>query len=302
MADRRRILLIANPHAGGGRAVAAAGTAARELRERGVSVQLVAPPSAGAIDASARIAAAEGLDALVAVGGDGTAHHVANACLAHGLSFGLVPAGTGNDNARTFGIPRGDAVAAAAGIAAALERGGRSVDVARASCADGTERAYLGVLSTGFDSAVNERANRMTRPQGTARYLAALAGELTAFRPIAYDIDADGTVIAGRGMLACVANGGTYGGGMRVCPDAAIDDGLLDLTFLGEVPVRTFLRVFPRVFRGTHVRHPAVRTVRATRVTVAADGAVAYADGERLGPLPVRVSAEPKALRLLAPS
>ena len=100
-------------------------------------------------------------------------------------------------------------------------------------------------------------------------------------------------------MLVSVGNGSRYGGGMRICPDARSDDGLLDVTWLGAVSKPTFLRVFPSVFRGTHVEHPAVRTFRGRSMRIAAEGQIAYADGERIGPLPVEIEVRPSALRVL---
>jgi diacylglycerol kinase (ATP) len=98
-----------------------------------------------------------------------------------------------------------------------------------------------------------------------------------------------------------VANGPSYGGGMRVCPDALLDDGLLDVLVLSEISIPAFLHVFPRVFAGTHVRHPAVEVLRGRRVRLVAKGVVAYADGERVGPLPLTCAVVPGALRVLVP-
>lgn len=299
MADPR-IVVVANPAAGGG-AVAAGSRAAATLRAGGARVELVVPTDEAALRRSARIAAETGVDAIVAAGGDGTANLVAQSCLAHGVTFGLVPSGTGNDNARSLGIPLGDPDSAARAVLAGLAAE-RRIDVGWAQAGTEPGRAFLGVLSTGFDSAVNERANRMRRLGGTARYVAALARELRAFSPLEYRIEVDGVPFGpGRALLASVGNGPGYGGGMLVCPSADPADGLLDLTVLGAVPTATFVRLFPSVYRGTHVRHPVVTTARGTRLRIDAPGGVAYADGERFGPLPVTVTVRPGALRVAAP-
>ena len=297
-----RIVLIANPVAGGGRAVAVAARAAGAMRAAGHRVELVLPPSVEALRATALIAADTGVAALIAVGGDGTAHFVAQQCLETDTVFGLIPAGTGDDNARSMGITRGDPQAAAAAILDDLvdtDGTGHRMDVGRVTCGDDTTHAFLGVLSTGFDSAVNERANRMHRLGGTGRYMAALAGELRSFTPLDYRILVDDVVLELSGMLASIGNGRSYGGGMLVCPDAVSTDGLLDVTVLEAVTRPEFIRVFPSVFRGTHIRHPRVRTMRGSEISIAARGAVAYADGERLGPLPIQVHADHAALRVL---
>ena len=103
----------------------------------------------------------------------------------------------------------------------------------------------------------------------------------------------------GTGMLVAVGNGTQYGGGMKVCPGALPDDRLLSVTFLDELPTTRFLRVFPSVYKGTHVTRPEVHEHTGVTVTLDAPGQVAYADGERLGPLPVQVSVQPASVRLL---
>ena len=129
----------------------------------------------------------------------------------------------------------------------------------------------------------------------------AVARELPVFRPIPYVVEVDGQRRETGAMLVAVANGPSYGGGMRVCPDAVLDDGLLDVLVLSEISIPAFLRVFPRVFAGTHVRHPAVEVLRGQRVRLVAKGVVAYADGERVGPLPLTCAVVPGALRVLVP-
>ena len=145
---------------------------------------------------------------------------------------------------------------------------------------------------------VNERANRMTWPKGKARYLVAIIGELRTFRPVAYRATIGDVPVDDAAMLVAVGNGVSYGGGMKVCPAAIPDDGLLDVTWLRAVSTPTFLRVFPSVFAGTHVDKPYVSTYRAREVRLDAPGQLAYADGERVGPLPISIQARPRALRV----
>mgnify|MGYP000185733630 CR=1 FL=1 len=157
---------------------------------------------------------------------------------------------------------------------------------------------YACVLSAGFDAIVNDRANRMTRPRGPSRYTLALARELATFTPREYVLTIDGEVRTQRAMLVSVANTPSLGGGMRIAPAAEVEDGLLDVFIVHPISRVGLVRVFPRVYSGTHVDHPAVELLRARSVRIEAADVVTYADGERLGPLPVEVTARPGALRV----
>lgn len=292
------VVLIANPAAGRGSAVERARAASAALARVQVAAEVCTPQTPQAAVVIAREAAASGATAVVACGGDGTMHTVLQAVAGTSTPFAILPCGTGDDNAHQLRTP-GEPNAWAAELGAALQSGRiRTIDLGRAT-ADSEQRWFMGVLSTGFDSCVNERANRMSWPRGQAKYLASILAELGSFVPVPYRVTVDGVEHADTGMLVCVGNGSRYGGGMLVCPDAVVDDGLLDLTWLGEVPRATFLRVFPTVFRGTHVRHRAVRTLRGRSIRIEGAGQVAYADGERLGELPVEITVVPQALRVL---
>ena len=291
--------IIANPVAGGGRGARHAAVAARVLTEDGIRVRLLQPASAQETTDLARAAHAQRADAVIASGGDGTVNAVLQGIAGTTTPLGIVAAGSGDDVAASLGFPLGDPVAAGRVLAEGIRAGATSaVDAAQVVAADGTKRWYLGVMSTGFDSSVNERANRMSR-LGGQRYTAAMLRELASFRALPYRVEADGEVLTGSGMLVSVGNGPRFGGGMMVCPTARMDDGLLDVTWLGAISTPQFLRVFPSVYRGEHVRHPAVRVLRARHLHIDAPGQVAYADGERIGPLPVEVRALTAALLVL---
>jgi diacylglycerol kinase (ATP) len=238
------------------------------------------------------------LAALVVVGGDGMVRAGVNLVAGGTVPLGIVPAGTGNDVARALGLPA-DPVAAARALAeAVLEGRTRAVDAACVCGPDG-DSWFAGVLGAGFDAVVNERANGWRWVRGRSRYTLAVARELPVFRPRDYTLTLDGAPWRTRAMLVAVANGPSYGGGMRVAPAASMGDGLLDVLVVGPLSRREFVRVFPRVFRGTHVEHPAVTIRRAVRVDIAAEGIVAYADGERVGRLPLRCEVVPGVLSLL---
>lgn len=290
---RARVTIVVNPSAGRGRSRSVAGELQTRLATLGVAADIV-QPAPGWTRQAVRERLAEGGGAtVVACGGDGTVHEVMQAVLGTDAAFGIAPCGTGNDIATVLGMrdPRRLAECIAGGRT-------RTVDAGWVSWGD-REDHFLGVLSTGFDSTVNERANAMRWPTGRARYLASVVAELGRLRARHYTIDIDGTPMSGQALLVCIANAGMYGGGMRVCPDARVDDGALDITWVEDIPRTEFLRVLPRVFNGSHVRHPAVRTFRCRSATIAAEGQIAYADGERLGPLPIRVDARPGALRVV---
>jgi diacylglycerol kinase (ATP) len=155
-------------------------------------------------------------------------------------------------------------------------------------------------VSAGFDAAVNERANAWRWPRGQARYHLAMLRELASFRAINYTVTADGETWQQAAMLISVANGQSIGGGMKVTPDAVLDDGLLDLFIVSRLSRTGLLKVFPKVFSGGHLGHPAVHIRRVRKVELSADNVVAYADGERIGPLPLTIEVVPGAVRVLA--
>jgi diacylglycerol kinase (ATP) len=162
-------------------------------------------------------------------------------------------------------------------------------------------RWFVGVLGAGFDAVVNERANGWARPRGRSRYILAMLRELPVFRPRRYTIDLDGQRLSTAAMLVAVANGPSYGGGMRVAPDARLDDGLLDVMVVEPLSRLRFLSIFPRVYAGTHVSDPRVSVRRGRRVVLDAPGIVAYADGERITALPLTCEVVPAAVIVLAP-
>lgn len=271
--------------------------AATALDAAGLHVVHLSAPTAAAAAATAREAIAQGrIDALVVAGGDGMAHLGANLCAGTEVPLGIIAAGTGNDIARELGMPVLDPASAVARIA---EGRTRMVDAARHTGADGEPRWFVGVLAAGFDAVVNERANRWRWPKGQMRYNLAMLRELPVFRPIHYRLEIDGVSHDTAAMLVAIGNGPAYGGGMKVVPGAAFDDGLGDVLILHELSIPTFLRVFPKVFSGAHVEHPSVEIIRGRHIHIDAPGIVGYADGERFGPLPLHIDFVPGALTVL---
>jgi diacylglycerol kinase (ATP) len=294
------IAVLANPAAGRGRYRDEIPLALDRLRATGRDVTVLAAATIDEAADAARAAVAGGAEALVAIGGDGTINLGLQAVAGTGTGFGAIPAGTGNDFVREIGLPV-DVVRAADVIAAAITSGHRrSVDLAHMIPADGPERWFGAVLGAGFDAIVNERANAMRFPRGPRRYDVAIVAELLRLRPRHYTLRIDGEEVDCDAILVAVGNTPSYGGGMRICPAAVATDGLLDLVVVGPVSRTTFVRIKPRVYAGTHIEHPAVRSFRAKTVEIAAEGITAYVDGERTSPLPVTVHAVAGALSLLA--
>ncbi|MGQ7748393.1 diacylglycerol kinase [Streptomyces sp. WC2508] len=292
------ITLFVNPTAGRGRGAHAAQPAASALRDAGFSVRTVLGEDADDALRRAREAVASGTGALIAVGGDGMMSLALQAVAGTMTPLGVVAVGTGNDFARALGLPIRDPAAAGRLTAEALKGGGvREIDLGRVG-----ERWFGSVLASGFDSRVNDRGNRMRWVGGRFKYDLAILAELAAFKPIPYRVRLDdGPVREIEATLIAVGNGSTYGGGMRICADAVMDDGLFDVTVVGDCSRTTLLKVFPRVYKGTHLSHPEVTVHRVSSIELAAAGVTAYADGEQLGALPLTARCVPGAVRVLVP-
>jgi diacylglycerol kinase (ATP) len=301
--------VLANPTAGRGRAARLVEPLRAALREAGMNAMLLTGNSAHESVALTRAAVADGVAAVVAVGGDGLVHCAVQALAGSTTPLAALPAGTGNDMAEVLGYPDDPAALAAlvaAGRVAELDAGLAVPDDPQPDAAGQFgnavgERWWAGVLCAGFDSAVNERANRMRWPRGPRRYDLAIFAELYRLRPLPMRITIDGARLDAEVTLVAVGNGPQYGGGLRICPDARMDDGLFDVTVVGPVSRTELVRIKPRVRTGRHVEHPAVQVLRGASVRLESAGVVAYADGERVGPLPVTLTCVPSALRVLVP-
>lgn len=296
-----RIVVAINPAASFGRGLAVGPAVVQSLRGAGHEVTTLSEPTFIELLEAARNAVALKPDALVVVGGDGMVSLGANLLAGTKVPLGIVPSGTGNDMARGLGIPLGNAEAAIEQLLDALHRPPRIIDAGRIRTAAGDESWFACVLSAGFDAVVNERANLMRWPKGASRYNIALLRELAMLKPIRYRLRLDGVVVETDAMLVSVGNNTSMGGGMLVTPDARLDDGEFDVLVVHPLSRLAFLRIFPRVFKGTHTSDPRVKVYRARSIRIEAEGVVAYADGERVGPLPVDIDAVPGALRVLVP-
>jgi diacylglycerol kinase (ATP) len=293
VAAHREIALLTNPHAGKGRGIRTAAIALPRLRDAGIRVRnLVGRDADEALDL-ARAGVADGVDSLVVVGGDGMVHLAVQALVGSRASLGIIPAGTGNDVARYVDVPRSDPQLAADVVVGARTR---RIDLARCGAT-----YFVTVMAAGFDSKVNERANAMRWPRGQMRYNLATLAELRVFEPLPYTLELDGAVRRVEAMLVAVGNGPSFGGGLRITHGASLDDGLLDVVIIKTMSKRDLVRTYPQLYSGGHTRHPQFERHLVRAVTVAAPGITAYADGERLGALPLTVEVVPQALEVLVP-
>ena len=290
------VTVLTNP-AAGPRTARATRAATTRLRERGLHVTEIAGDTPQHSLALVRRTVAAGTGALVAVGGDGLVWLAWQALAQSGIPLGIVPAGTGNDLARVLQLPS-DPVAAADVVA---DGSTRTIDLGRVRAAGRPDHWFGTVLASGFDSLVTDRANRMRRPRGRLRYNVAMVAELAHLRLLPYRITLDDGDLEVAATMVAVGNASTYGGGMRIAPAARLDDGLLDVVIVTSANRTRLLRLFPTVYRGTHVELDEVTVRRTRRVRLECPGISAYADGEPIGPLPVDVEAVPGAGVVLVP-
>jgi diacylglycerol kinase (ATP) len=319
-----RVGVLINPTAGSGRGSRAGDRVAARLQAEGHHVQDLSATTAGAALTNARRAVDAGaLDALVVVGGDGTVHLGAQAVATTTTPLGIVAVGSGDDFAACLGLPCRHVEQAVDHLCAALHAGlVRHVDAIAVTAPGRPDRWVTGAVSAGLDAAVNARATAM-RHGGHGRYTLAALAEIAAFRAWPYTLHlrglvddgglaletcADGSALwHGRAAMVTAANTDRIGGGIRITPQARVDDGLLDV-LVAPVLTRTgAARIFPLMFSGAHVRRPDVHVLRAQEVTIAPAPPAgpsspwpdAHGDGERLGALPLTARAVAGALRVL---
>jgi diacylglycerol kinase (ATP) len=274
--------IVINPISGAGRGAQLGRQVAGYFSEKNLDYQIITATSAQKLRSNLQ----EFLDSkhgecegVISVGGDGLAHLVLQLVVPRKVPFTVVAGGTGNDLLRALGWGIDGLTAQ---LDAVTSRTPSPIDLGL------VDSEWFGaVLSTGFDAVVNEKANTLRWPKGPMKYNLAIAMELPKFKPLQYEIEMDSQSIKTEAMLIAIGNGNSYGGGMKVCPDADMSDGLFDVMVLRPVSKFEFLRVFPKVFSGQHIYHPQVDIFRTSKVSIQAD-AVAYADGERIGGLPVR--------------
>lgn len=290
----RPVALIVNPSSGGGRAAKVLPAVEAELRRLGVELRTVRSTSLAHFGEAAGEAAAAG-ETVAVLSGDGCVGAVAHALRGRpGATMAVLPGGRGNDFARKLGIPA-DPVAACAVLAGGKVR---ELDVG-----DVDGATFVGIASFGFDTVVQDLANA-SRVRGGAVYLVSTLRALRSWKPATFEVRVDGgepRTITGYAVAAC--NSGVFGGGMYLAPDASLEDGLLDVALSMATSKRAYLANLPRVFKGTHVDAPGFELLRARTIEVSASTDYrVYADGDPVGQLPARISAVPRAIRVLCPA
>lgn len=290
----RDVALLCNPSAGGGRARRVLPAVENALGGLGIASHTELTRS---LDHGRELAdsAARAGEAVVTLSGDGLVGAVAGVLREHpGSLLGVLPGGRGNDLARALAIPK-DLGAACAVIASGATR---MLDVG-----DVDGRTFVGIASMGFDAEANRIANAAPQWLGGSVYLYAALRALAAWRPVRFELHLDGEPLCITGYSVSACNSPCYGGGMRLAPDARLDDGCFDVVVISSLSKPRFLATLPKVFRGAHVSHPAVSIRRARELVVDADRTLTlYADGDPIGTTPVTIRIVPGAVQVLVPA
>jgi diacylglycerol kinase (ATP) len=286
------LILAINPSSGRGRARNLALIAKDYFSERGIPVTLL--EGASLADFREKLIYHldhESVSGVVAFGGDGFIHEIIQHIVPRQIPLGVIPCGTGNDLARSIGVYR---LSLTQQLDLIVGKDPQCIDLGQVG-----ETWFAAILSSGFDALVNERANGMRWPKGRMRYNIAMIEKIIQLRAHFYRIRLDKEFIDVRATLVTVANGASYGGGMNVCPDAVLDDGLFDVMVLGEVSRTELLKVFPRVYSGRHVGHPAVSFYRCREIEIIGPGS-SFADGEPISSLPLSATCISNAMKVWA--
>ena len=286
------LILAINPQSGRGHARKRADVAKKYFADRGVPVALIEGTSLVDFREKLIYELDRGsISGVVAFGGDGFIHEILQQIVPREIPLGVVPCGTGNDFARSINVHR-------LSLTQQLDLIAQSkihvIDLGRVD-----HIWFAAILSSGFDALVNERANVMRWPKGRMRYNIAMIEKILALSTHNYRMRLDGEFVDVEATLVTVANGPSYGGGMKVCPDATLTDGLFDVMVLGKVSRTELLKVFPKVYSGRHVGHPAVTFYRCREIEIIGSGS-SFADGEPISTLPVSAECVSNALKVWA--
>jgi diacylglycerol kinase (ATP) len=273
------LILAINPYSGKGHARKRANLAREYFSKLGVETLLLEGDSLSDFrEKFLRQVEKKNLTGVIAFGGDGFIHELIQHLVPRKISLGVVPCGTGNDFARSIGVYE---LSLNEQLEIFLKSPGKSIDLGRVG-----DNWFAAILSTGFDALVNERANLMSWPKGRMKYNIAMIEKIIALRPHSYRVRLNDQEMDIDATLITVANGPSYGGGMNICPDASLEDGHFDVMILGKVSRTELLKVFPKVYRGKHVGHPAVTFYRCRQIEIIGSGS-SFADGEPISSLPL---------------
>lgn len=300
------LLFVVNGKAGNGRGSKAWRMVEAELRRRGVGYRAIAAASAEETTAAVREALQAGdVQAVAAVGGDGTLHALLPLLAGSGIPLGLIPAGSGNDTARAFGIPRRPLAALETFLAGRTQ----PADLIRFGADTGEKRLALTSLAIGLDAAVVHDVNSSRYKRwcnrlglGSLAYIVGLLRVLAKYKPRTVTVTVDGETRTFRNVwLSAVTNTSSYGGGLRINPDARPADGRLHVCVVHGCTALRLLRVFPTILNGSHVRTPYVTQLRGQVARIAGDEAIpSVGDGEAAGQAPIAAELVPAQLLFVA--
>jgi len=265
-----------------------------------ISAQFLETASAGELESAARQALARGHRRLLAMGGDGTFQALANGAFNSDAVVGILPTGGGNDFAAALGLQT-DLIRAAERL---LKGKPRPVDLVRVRTANGRKRLFAGGGGVGLDAEAALRAGGVYRHlPGRFRYVVSALRALWEHQPLRVRLEfPDLPPVEAPCVLASVLNTPTYGGGVRLAPDAVIDDGLLHVALVEDLNIRQVLELLPRLMRSGELPSSRVRRWKAPSVKISTDRpCLFHGDGEILGSTPVEIEVVPKAVRVLAP-
>jgi YegS/Rv2252/BmrU family lipid kinase len=286
------LALLVNPASAGGKTLKLLPQVEQALDTRRIEFRVQRTRSLEhGIDQALR--AIEAGEVPVVMGGDGLVGAVGGAMAGAETPLGIVPGGRGNDLARVLGIPD-DPIGAVEVLAAGHAR---RIDVGEAN-----GKRFLGIVSVGFDSECNRRANEVNFLRSNLVYVYSLLRTLLSWKPARFTVRVDDERVRFTGYSVSVANNRAFGGGMFIAPNAELDDGEFDIVTVGEVGKLRFVGNLPKVFKGTHVEEDEVHVFRAPHLELTASQPFpVYADGEHLTDLPATLRILPKALSILAP-
>ena len=289
-----RPLFIVNEHAGKGKTKRRWSKIQRYLQNAGIEHEVCFTSRPQDATEIAKQSSSGNYSHVIAVGGDGTIHEVVNGLAGQPTVFGMIPTGTGNDLARMFDLPN-DPVRA---VERVLHGTQRTIDLL-----DLNGTYVSNIVGLGFDAAVAKDTNTANwkKRAGALGYVLSVVKMMFAFQPFRLQVELDGKTMVFEGCwLVAIGNSKYYGGGMQICPDAKMDDGLLDVCIVNNLTRLQLLRFFPTVFSGKHIRLPQVTYMQGKSVRVQTDRPIPmHGNGEILGTTPCEINIRPAALQVI---
>ncbi len=291
-----RILVIVNPVAGGGKTLRLLPKIKRWLSESNHEFIYIITKSPEEMHSEIVKAPSKGIEAILLSGGDGTVHQALSAIAETGLPLGYLPCGRGNDFARNIGL----SMDLKSNCSFLSKPSFRKLDLPSIN----QQTPFVAVAYVGFDGEVSRLANdHQGYFGGTLGYIICVLKALKSFKPFEVEITIDDQTLRERVMMVSVANAPFYGGGMKIVPQAIMDDGVLDICIVKEISKPELLRQFPKVFKGTHITHPRIMMASGRKIKIISDEERdLFADGEPAGKLPAECTIGSETIRVLAPS